>query len=202
MSASYDVVVTSDEITPCLNRVSAGLKDRTRLNEMIGGQAQVLTRNHLIDLAASRHDSANRLGATPTGHLARAAESVAGTSDAEAAVVTVTSPGIARAFHALDIVPVNAKLLTIPASPLSYGKRASEVERQIGELRFAVLGGHPSLVAGKDDNLTVLFWLASSVHIPQDRTLLPSDEQYLYAAESASRFYLNALVQVEQSELN
>lgn len=99
MSLSVQIDVSGDaQVIKMLGRLRADLTDRTPVHESIGTQAEQITRHHLTVLAGTRHDTARRLGAKPTDHLARAAESVTSRGTRDAAIVTVVSPGISRAF--------------------------------------------------------------------------------------------------------
>jgi len=68
MSVGIRIEVQSQEVEARLRRLMAGLTSRTPMNTMIGEHAAELTRNHLVAIAQTRHDTAERLGAAPTGH--------------------------------------------------------------------------------------------------------------------------------------
>jgi hypothetical protein len=190
MSLSFSVNVSGDEqVMKMLGRLRAALTDGTSLHRSIGSYAEQITRQHLTVLAGTRHDTARRLGASPTGHLARAAESVTSRGTQDAAIVTVVSPGISRAFGDLTITPKSGKFLTIPATAESYGRRA----RTFGDLRVAFFGrGRMALVrpdanGGRDE---VLYWLKKKVIQRQDRSLLPSDQDFAAAAVQGIKAYI------------
>ena len=96
--------------------------------------------------------------------------------------VSINIPGITRALHAVVIRPIEAKMLAIPISPEVYGMQPREYN-----IRFPK--GHPealfrpkngkSFLAKKGNNgqLVVMYYLRDMVKQPQDRTLLPPDEQ-------------------------
>lgn len=113
-----------------------------------------------------------------------------GTDDA--AIVTVTSPGISRAFGDITIKPKSGKYLTIPATAEAYNRRA----RTFNDLRLAFFGrGRMALV--KDDpqggRSEVYYWLKKSVTQKQDRTLLPPDDDFAAAAVQGIKAYLRLL---------
>lgn len=219
MSTAWTLPVGKDAATPMLAAVLEGLEDRTRLHRSIAPYAENTTRDYLIALAPKRHKTADRLGARPTGHLERAAESVTSSSDATQATVSVTSPGISRAFGILKIVPKNgSKYLTIPATAESYGRRA----RSFNDLRLAVFGGgrYLALVKAEQSNVAtrqrsgfdteragstdkkkgkVYYWLKKSVTLPQDRTLLPSDALLAASAEEGAVSYLEMIINVQEA---
>lgn len=198
--------------------------DSTGMNAMIAGRAESVTRDWLIEQAKVRHKTAQRLGATPTGHLERAAESVTSASDAQGATIGITSPGISRAFGPLDIKPsAGKKYLTIPATAEAYGRRAGSFNdlrlaffRRAGTLLLALVKADQSSLATRESSgygieskaakgakaplqaaqrPAVYYWLKSQVTVPQDRSLLPDDQTYGEAAEDGVRDYLTYLRQ-------
>ena len=96
----------------------AGLGEdrRAELHEAMGLPVGELTRRHLDGLAATRHDTANALGATPSGFFAQAAEKVNVSADAAGATVSIDQPGMGRAAHDVDIRASDSgkQALTIP----------------------------------------------------------------------------------------
>lgn len=201
MSLSFQIDVSGDDqVIKMLARLRTQLTDKTELHKSIGSYAEILTRQHLTTLAGTRHDTANRLGASPSGHLARAAESVTSKGTDDAAIVTVTSPGISRAFGDLTITAKSGKWLTIPATAEAYNRRA----RTFNDLRVAFFGrGRMALVKAEQSSLSdrkesggrseVYYWLKKSVTQKQDRTLLPPDDDYTTAAVQGIKAYIRML---------
>lgn len=111
-----------------LARVAAVL-DSVQLSQAMGEGVKEKTREHLAELAGSRHTTADRLGASPTGHLAmaaRAVESASVSADAASASFSVRHPGLGRAFHDVTITPGGGRqFLTIPLNAIAYGRRIS-----------------------------------------------------------------------------
>lgn len=192
-----------------LARLSEEVIDRAEIHQDIATREENLVRDYLSGLARTRHATADDLGATPTGHLERAAESVHSTSDESGATVSITSPGISRAFEDITIKPgAGKKFLTIPATAEAYGKRAGA----FNDLRLAFFkNGLLALVKADQSRLSdrkasgygieskaaktnvrppVYFWLKKSVFQKQDRTLLPSDKLIQSAAEEGVRDWL------------
>lgn len=195
MSLATTIDVSGEaQVRQMLAKLQGQLTDRTILHKSIAGYAETLTRQHLKVLAGTRHKTANRLGAQPSGHLARAAESVTSDGTDQAAVVSVVSPGLRRAFGPMTIQPRNgAKYLTIPAAAESYNRRA----RSFNDLRVQVFKGGRLLALvrdGKDGaRAQVLYWLKTTVSQPQDRSLLPADDEFAQAAYAGVRDYLRVL---------
>lgn len=173
------------------------LTDRTELHGAIGDRAQKLTRSHLVAIAQSRHATAERLGAAPSGHWAQAAEKTTFTANAQSATVSIRQPGIGRVAHDVTIAPGAGKTyLTIPAIAAAYNRRAPTVPDLTMMIRWK--DGRRRAVAlakvegkGKARTETVWYWLVKSVRQKQDRTLLPSDDEYLLSALAGVRDYID-----------
>lgn len=201
MSLTFKIDIRGDEkARSMLARLHASLSDRTELNKSIAGYAETLTRQHLATLAGTRHDTARRLQATPSGHLERAAQSVRSEGTADAAFVSVVSPGIARAFRDITITPKSGKYLTIPATAEAYNRRAGS----FNDLRIAFFGrGRLALVKAEQSSLAdrkqrggrseVYYWLKKFITQKQDRSLLPPAEDYGAAAVEGMKSYLRML---------
>lgn len=231
MSATVTLeLALEDRASAVLAALRAGLEDLGGLHAMMAARAENLTRDWLRERAARAHVTARRLGAKPTGHLERAAENVTSRSDAESAWVGVTSPGITRAFHDVEIVPDTAAWLTLAVHRLSYGMAARDFERFLGFRLFRPLkkgaralgsrltqgpgregdrgANHRSKLFDPEDRkqalaavdpqtkaMTVFYTLTKRVHQTQDRTMLPSDDDYKNAGVEAARDLIEQLKQ-------
>ncbi len=201
MSLSFKIDVSGDaQVIKLLERLRGALTDKTALHKSIGSYAETLTRQHLTTLAGTRHKTADKLDATRSGHLTRAAESVISEGSQDAAIVTVVSPGISRAFGNLTITAKPGKWLTIPANAEAYNRRA----RTFNDLRIAFFGrGRMALVKAEQSSLKdrkqsggrseVYYWLKKSVTQKQDRTLLPDDDDFNAAAAQGIKAYIRLL---------
>ena len=172
--------------------------DRQTINQELAIKATLLTQRHLYKIAPSRHKTAERLGATPTGYLSIIAEHLEPYADNRSAKVLlnglVGAEIFARTLGPVVVVPKRVNWLTIPAAAESYGRRA----RSFSDLKFipfpsgtrALARVKIVMVPGKRKTLIkkrvpeVLYWLRKSVTLPMDRGLLPSDEEY--AAEEST----------------
>jgi hypothetical protein len=159
------------------------------LNQAMGEEVQVLTAEYLRRLSGERHDTANALAGTSdsssiqTGFLSQAAEKVASPGalavDSEAATLTIDHPGMMRAFGPVTISPKNAKSLAIPVNAIAYGKRA----RSLWATLPLFIPKGCNFIAMKDGkSIIALYILVRSVTQKQDRSLLPSDEEWRDAA--------------------
>lgn len=98
---------------------------------------------------------------------------VSNESGANVGVVGIDVPGVSRAYHDIDILPVAKKHLTIPMHAEAYGKKATDfedlfvVKKKDGKLFLAKHNG---------GDLQMMYFLANSVHQKQDPGILPSDQ--------------------------
>lgn len=155
-------------------------------------------RRHVRRAAAGRHGTADRLGATPTNHLSRGARLTTATEEGVRAVVTVPIPGISRAFGAVTVRPRNAKALTLPVNAVAYGKRAPELAARGWDL-FTLpsrQGPGAGILFGRkagEARTVALYLLRSSATLPQDRGLMPSDDEMGEAIAYGVRMELERL---------
>lgn len=186
-------VKISDGVSPRLQSVlrmltSTGLRD---LHQASGTEVQRITADHIARLAATRHTTANRLGAAPTNHFAQAVEKVAApsalSSGPDGATLTINHPGFIRAFRTVKIVPREAKSLAIPVHAISYGKRAAELWDR---MHLFIPKGKRVIAATIGGVVTPLYVLCKSVTQRQDRSLLPSDAEFQAAAVAGAKGYL------------
>jgi hypothetical protein len=184
---SINISVT-DQATPILAELHRELTDRTGLNKYIGASAEAGTRLHIRRAAQDRHATADKLGARRTGYLSKRAELVQGTGDKTGAEISVTGAIFKRTFGPVTIRPRAKKMLAIPMRAEAYGKRPGE----FGDLFFFRSRQGRLFLARQagEGRLHFLFLLKAVVVLPQDRGLLPSDEQFGQLAELAARGYL------------
>lgn len=193
-------ITTNDQAMPLLNALLGKLEDRTDLNKRIADRMEIVTRDHLLKLGMTRHKTAKSLAATPTGYFSRKAEGLESRSTKEEAIVTIPTgnnadgnsglEAFARVLGPVLITAKAAQWLTIPATAAAYGHRA----REFNDLIFIKLGDARAMLARRDGKkLTPFFWLKKSVTLPEDRTLLPSDEQMTGAAEQGAEDLIASL---------
>ena len=130
--ASVEIVAPNGLMPPRLKSAVGELTGthRREVYSVAGEHMANIVRQYILRIAPQNHATALSFtpAAQPTGHLEKAARNTIYKATQNGAVVQITSPGITRAFHPLDI-RMKGKLLTIPArpSPEAYGKRAREV---------------------------------------------------------------------------
>jgi len=160
-----------------------GPEGRRTLNNGAAAGMSDLVQRHIYGLSGSRHATATRLQALPTGHLAKAARSVQHEADDKGGSVSIFSPGFARVFRDIRIAPRVAQALTLPQHALSYGRRVSEL-RRIGILIYRPKGTN-ILATNIDGKQVTLYALVESVRLKQDRSLLPDDRTMERSASDA-----------------
>ena len=178
MSRAISIV---DEVTPLLQRLGdptpAG---RKIINTGIAGEVADCVRNYLR--AWNRHESASKVGGTPTQFMRHAAEATDYVASEDECSVVINSPGFARVDQDVDIYPVNKTYLTIPIAAEAYGHTIRDFPAGVF-LRGKGEKGKASLIYGLPTagDIHPLYALVTHVHQVQDRTLLPSDEQLVAA---------------------
>lgn len=181
---TVEVIVRSPRLAQLTSLLSGAR--RVELNQVMGEAVREETRDHLRTLAGERHDTAQRLGATPSGHLAeasRAVENAPVTADESGASFTIRHPGMIRAFRDVHIAKRTAQALAIPLHRLAYARRPAQIWDQYN---LFIRGGRILMPQGKGQPPLALYALVRSVTQRQDRSLLPSDEEWSQAAAGAA----------------
>ena len=170
----------------------AGAVTSDQLALVMGRTLAQVIRDHFVQLSFDRahHQSAQSLGAAPTGFYERARQGVQQPELESGGVsVSINKEGLAQRVFGGTISAKPGGYLTIPARTDTYGHRASEFPN----LRLIVFG-ETGLAALVDKNEpahegTVYFWLVRSVTQSPDPTVLPSDAEMVDPAiENAQRY--------------
>ena len=167
------------------------IADRRPLHARMATEAAKMTREYLEK--TPRHQTAERLGATPTGFRAKNAAAVQPDSDDTQALVRLPRrTGLGRAFHDVVLTPGSGrKYLTIPAHARTYGESVRDFPEDT--FKFALLGRFRALVfAAEPDKGKVGYWLKRSVTQKQDRSLLPPDQDYQEVGRRAALSYISS----------
>ena len=154
-----------------------GPSNRQRLNAVGAKALEVKVRAHVARISASRHGSAGRLGASPTGHYRKGMRGIAGHATASGGEVVIPIAGISRAYHDITLTTPTSggkKYLTIPKHAAAYGHTVPELKRRGWKIfrpgkKLCLLG-----YKRKGEKPVMLFSLAEAVHQRQDPSLLPS----------------------------
>lgn len=199
MSTGVTIRLIYSRVPEAIGRILNTVGEDPALNRTLSVGIANLTKSHIRTAAASRHSTILRLGAAPTGHLTDAADSVRADDSGNEIAAYVDSPGFRRVDGPITIKPRNAKALTIPVHALGYGRRASSVEHLVGKKLFAPKdkSGKSTGVLGYSDSNGVfraIYVLKARVTLPQDRGLLPTDEEYQTRLVSSLRTFLKTKI--------
>lgn len=137
---------------------------------------------YIYKYSQTHHKSAQRLGATPTGHLEKASRSVR----KRGMTFSVTSAGFRRVLQPLNIRAKNKPNLTIPIHAISYGKWWKQLPANVRNDTFRPYG--TNIIAWKprwSDRFIPLYALKKSVVVPQEPKLLPTKGQIARAFSMA-----------------
>lgn len=184
-----------DGASPTLTAVQRGLSDLTVLNQHVAAAAESTTREHLREIDPNMHTTRARLGVSlgnPPSYWASRIAAVESRATKDAAIVSMgkDSEIFERTFGPVVVRPVSAKHLTIPANAATFGRRAREFS---GMFPVTFKSGKKALAQREGKGLKVMYWLKDEVTLPEERRLLPSDEQFLNAAEQGARDFVNTL---------
>lgn len=168
------------ESAEAVQRLRNALTNRSQLHAHLAVFAKENLREDISSIQS--HNTANRLGARPTEHLAKTARKIEAQSNAEEAVILIPRASRLRAaFGTYTINPgAGKKFLAIPASAKTYGKRPREISERLKFVPFGGAGGRFKALTFEDGEIA--YWLKTSVTIKEDKTLIPFD---LLAAELA-----------------
>lgn len=191
MSVSMEVTVTGSAAG--LDRFRKGIESPAgmkRLHQRIAREARDFTRAFVA--ADASHATARKLGAKPTGHMAKTARRIEGEGETHRAVLKIPRKSRLRAaFGEFTIRPLPPhKWLARPDHPLTYGKMPSSFPPDT--FNFVVLAAHrmfPVLMfANGAEKGKVAYWLQRETKVKEDRTLLPWEELPQVAARVASAY--------------
>ncbi len=159
-----------------VRRLVARLEDRRGMHGEIAKAAEKFTKEFVSRVPD--HATATRLGAKPTGHLARTARAIESDATEQTARVRVPRASRLRAAFGTYVVRPGPgrKYLTIAQAAEAYGRRAKEIEglvpMRVGPMRQLVLARKGE--GGK--GMTTFYRLVTEATIPEDRSLLPLDQ--------------------------
>lgn len=175
-------VDVQEKLGPTLSYVANTLTgpERVRISQAMGAEVRRLIVFHLTQLGNTRHTTAQKLGASPTGFITNLAENFDQSStvsvDADGVSIAMRHPTLVRAVRDVTILP-KKQFLTIPMNAIAYGRRCGE----FAEVQFVRKGEEI-----RQDIAAYL--LVRSVTQRRDPTLLPSmDNIYTAAARGAGR---------------
>ncbi len=190
------VVKISDQATPAIKDLARSL-DSKQLAKDLGEGLQTKVQNHLLSNGTNKH------GWPTTNFWAKAARATSWSEHPEGVLISINKIGVRQRVFGGTIRPVNARALTIPISPVSYGHLASEFPGlflirtakgaylvQRGE-ELSQKTGRPVKRSSKEDgrqiggnngrriraNLNFMFKLVSSVDQEPNPNAIPSNAE-------------------------
>jgi hypothetical protein len=188
-------ITIQDTATGAVQRLLSGLTTRKKLNQFIGSSVKALVRDHVIKDSNSRHATANALGATPSGFVGKAVESVERAEpkpDEDGVTISLNHPWFARVDGPVTIVPKEKTWLTIPLVAGAYNQRAYRLQG----LFFLSAGKDKAFLAKEKEDGKVELWylLKKSVKQAQDRSRLPADADMMKAAKAGIESFLEFVI--------
>lgn len=186
----------TDEAARAMQDFRNALADRRPMHARMAVGVKHFTQDYLRKL--KRHRTAERLGAKPTQHYAKAANVLEAESDEEEGrLVIPRDTGLGRAFGFVILRPTGTrKWLTIPAHAKTYGRGVRDFPD--GTFQFTTLFAHRAFAVmrftrdgpgyARGD---VAYYLRKQVYQKQDPKLLPSDAAWGEVARRAALTYLS-----------
>lgn len=185
------VHLESEEFKASLGRIIQAAKRPKPILQAAARVIRRLLQRHFRE----REKTPNALGGRRTHWWAAAsrATQIASVTDTEA-VVSISQPGMALKVYGGVVRPVQAKALTIPIHAEAYGRRARTVELLTGMKLFKVKpkGSKNTFLARStgDDQIRLLYLLASSAKVRPDPNALPNRSQMEREALAAAEAQL------------
>lgn len=185
------ITITATGEAAGLQRLRRSIARRKQLHARIAVDVLENVQTYVGGLAL--HETANRLGATPTNHLEKVANQIEAASNESSATIKIPRASRLRAaFGDYTVKPKKPNgFLTIPVAAESYGRRARTftdlVALRVGPKQTLILA-RPKVGVKGADSLTVLYVLVKEAKIKQDRRLLNFDDMRDTALQSAGDF--------------
>lgn len=174
-----------------LARLNRALKRRKELHSRIA--VDVLETVQVAVSLNEDHKTANRLGATPTGHMETVASQIESASTDDKSVIKVPRASrLAAAFGSYTVRPKKPNgFLTIPVAAEAYGRTARSFSDlmclTVGPKKTLILARKPVGVKG-DTLLSTLYILVKKAEIQEDRSLLPFDDMLDTAVQTTGDY--------------
>ena len=138
MSAIQITINLAADVSENLRAIARGLQDKAPLHAMIAASAEAFVKARGAVTAATEHNTANNLGASPTGHLVDQYEAIEGQSTADGATLLVPSHGrLAAALAVTDPFLRTVTPFLAALSPLIAGPMGSASATAIAPLNVA-----------------------------------------------------------------
>ena len=162
-----------------------GPEGRRAANSVAASAIKNAVQRHIRSYMRTKHGTAGRLGARPTGHYEKGAAAISWNADQRGGEVRIPIPGIARAWGDISIRPGPGKsALTLPVAAIAYGRTVAEV-RALGWTVFRPRGKDYLMGAKNGEENTVLYTLKGGVVQRRDPSLLPTMDEIADTGASA-----------------
>ncbi len=141
-----------------------------------------IVKRHLVE----RDRRGKSDGLPRTGYYGDAASGVTTEMSGETAVITIHKEGVALHYYGGVVYPTSGhKALAIPKSPSTAGKRPSEIDPD--HTKFALVWPKGETAGTLRDKETdeVVYLLVPKAPIPEDKTILPTEDEMVEAGKSA-----------------
>ena len=205
---TVEVRITKDTATPALRELREGL-DPENLMPIFGRSVANAVRANFDDLESSRP---NKLGGERQHYYSGARSATTFTTSGDTATVMIAQVGMRLRYYGGTVEAGRnvssftgqpTKYLTIPATAEAYGHRASDFPD------LKMLWGHAGPYAlarveqgsiatvttrgASTQDTEIMFWLTPSVDIPEDKTMLPSNDAMSEAVRGGFNRYVTYL---------
>lgn len=194
-------ITLNDSASPTVRALHERLVRRGPLNRAMGNEVLNRIRDHVRGLLAGSHNTAQKLGASPSNFVGKASNSVPTQPrdvKNDGFTVRLSHPFFARAFGDVTIRPKSGLYLTIPLIASAYNQRAYRVKdlffwrnKKTGKSFLA-----EGIKAGGGVKGTIRLWylLVESVRQSRDRSRLPTDPQLVAAAHHGADLYFKQAI--------
>ena len=208
------ISIVSDTATPALRQTIAMLRNK---GPLVGAMGRRLIHDTSLHVMQWGIGHPNKLGGRRTNYWGRIAQKINPGDclqvQANSATVTLggpTMPGLMRAFGDITIFPgtktAGVKYLAIPARAESYGMRAREFgnlvrfwkgKGRVGGLAEAVTTTRTRKTSKGEKGSEyfrpglIMYWFADSVTVPQDRSILPSEQEWSESVNAGATDWVN-----------
>ena len=140
-------------------------------------------KRHLADRDAQ---SVRSDGLPRTGYYGDAASGVTTEMAGDTAVVTIHKEGVALHYYGGVVYPTDGhKALAIPKSPSTAGKRPSEIDPDHTKFALVWPKGEKTGTLRDKETDEVVYLLVSKATIPEDKTVLPTEDEMKSAGMAA-----------------
>lgn len=158
------------------------LPSERELAQAAGRGVSNIVKRHLVE-----RDSRGRSDGLPrTGYYGDAASGVTAEMSGKTALITIHKEGVALHYYGGVVYPTDGhKALAIPKSPATAGKRPKEFDPDRAKLALVWPKGEKAGTLRDKETDEVVYLLVSKATIPEDKTILPTEDEMKSAGMAA-----------------